>query len=117
MTMCLLIVGVFILLDIITGLIESIRLGEFTSKKMRQGLLAKFQELLIVVLVYAIQYGFPMLGVAINIPIVQPICLYIVVMEVGSILENVSKTNEKISQFTKKYLKQIKEMAGDSDEE
>ena len=80
-------------LDFLSGTIGALAAGNWNSKTMRQGLLHKCSLLLCVVLgVVLKQY----LDLGISIPAYQSICVYIALMETGSIIENICRANPDI---------------------
>lgn len=75
----------FMIGDVISGVISAIILNNLDSKEMREGLLRKMLLILVIILSFVFQYAF-------NIPIISKIvCIYIIVMEIVSILENLKK--------------------------
>lgn len=82
------IVAVAILLDIITGLLKAFYTKSFQSSVMRQGLFHKLGELLACGLLYGVQIVAPVLGIEANLPLFQVGVAYCVLMEIGSIIEN-----------------------------
>lgn len=76
---------IFMLADIITGYIQAVINHDVQSKIMRQGLLHKVLLILIIILSFVINFAFGMNTISIGV------CLYICVMEVTSILENLKK--------------------------
>ena len=83
----------FIVLDFITGLVKAFSSGGFKSSVMRQGLFHKVGELLCVALGILIQYAEGFLDLGINLPVAAAICTYIVLMEIGSAIENIGAIN------------------------
>ncbi|MDO5805466.1 MAG: phage holin family protein [Eubacteriales bacterium] len=83
----------FIVLDFITGLVKAFSRGGFKSSVMRQGLFHKVGELLCVALGILIQYAEGYLDLGINLPVAAAICTYIVLMEIGSAIENIGAIN------------------------
>lgn len=77
-----------ILLDIITGLIKAFYTNSFQSSVMRQGLFHKLGELLAVGILYGAQIALPMIGVDAHLPLFPAGVGYCVLMEMGSIIEN-----------------------------
>ena len=76
--------------DIVTGWIKAIASHSFSSTKMREGLLHKIVLVLVIFLAIILQGFTAHIGdTGWNIPLVSPVCLYIAVMEVASVLENV----------------------------
>lgn len=76
---------IFSLLDIVTGYIQALINKNVDSQKMRNGLLHKFLIVIILVSSFIIQFAF-------NINYISSfVCVYIVLMEISSIIENMKK--------------------------
>lgn len=76
---------IFMVADIITGLIQAVINKNLDSQKMREGILRKALLILVVILSFISQYAF-------NIPAISKVvCIYIIIMEVISIFENLKK--------------------------
>lgn len=82
------VIAAAILLDIITGLIKAFYTNTFQSGVMRQGLFHKLGELLAVGILYGAQIALPMIGVEAHLPLFPAGVGYCVLMELGSIIEN-----------------------------
>lgn len=100
-------VGLFMLLDILTGFIGAMMKGEYASNIMREGLFHKSGEICILVLGALIDYGQSYVGLDYTVPVGIGFISYIVLMEIGSIIENIHKINpelvpEQISKFLKR---------------
>lgn len=89
MKLCIVTV-LFILMDIIVGVIKAFSKTGFKSLKMREGLFHKLGEILCVAFGIVCEISFPAVGITVNLPIVSTICIYIVLMETGSIVENLA---------------------------
>ena len=72
-------------LDILTGYIQAVINKNVDSKVMREGLLHKYLLIVAILIGYVIEYAFGIQTVA------QVITVYICLMEVMSILENLKK--------------------------
>lgn len=79
---------VFILVDIIVGIIKAFYTNGYKSLKMREGLFHKVGEIIIIAFGVLCEQAFPVAGINIDLPIVATLCVYIIIMETGSILEN-----------------------------
>ena len=90
------VVAIMIVFDVLTGLIKAIKNGEVKSSIMRKGLLAKVSEMLILILMYALEYYLPQININLGLPIVQMVAVYIIAMELGSVIENVGAVNEPL---------------------
>ena len=76
---------IFMVGDIISGIVQAVINKNLDSQKMREGLLRKILLILIVILSFIFQYAF-------NIPTISKVvCIYLIVMEIISILENIKK--------------------------
>lgn len=76
---------IFMIVDIISGIIQAIINKNLDSQKMREGILRKSLLILVVILSFIAQYAF-------NIPAISKVvCIYIILMEVISIFENLKK--------------------------
>ena len=90
----------FIVLDVITGYLQAIANNNVKSDKMRKGFWHKlavvFMLLLAGMIDVMVAFG---MGDALGFtaPIFTTACLYIIVMEITSILENITKMNPELS--------------------
>lgn len=76
----------FMVADIITGFIQAFINKNVDSQKMREGILRKMLLLVVICLSFIFQFAF------FNMNIISKfVCLYIIFMEIISILENLSK--------------------------
>lgn len=81
---------IFTLCDVLTGFIQAIINNEVQSKVMREGLLHKSLIIIIVFLSFVASLTF-------NISLIsKAVCIYVIVMETMSILENLGKAGIKI---------------------
>lgn len=87
--LCLIMIG----FDVLTGWIKAIKKGKFKSTVMKKGLLSKVTEMIILCLMYVLEYYLPMININIGLPIVALVGVYIVIMELSSIIENIGAIN------------------------
>lgn len=102
---------ILIVADMIFGIINACAHKEFSSKKLREGLVHKTGELALVIVGVIID-GLIFAGIDVGIsgPILGTILFSIIIMEIGSIMEIATKLNpnlERISAF--KLLASVKE--------
>lgn len=102
MTTLIIIVLVAIAADIVTGLIVVLYNKEFKSSIMREGLFHKVGEVCAIALLYGVEYVQPIIGIDIGLPLFAAGCGYLVLMEVGSILENIRKFTPSLSSIINK---------------
>ena len=103
---------VFIALDILTGWTKALATGTTNSSIMRVGLFHKLGEILAIGVGYVCEFSFPMVGISISVPLVESISTYIILMEVASVIENITKINPQLTEVLSRLFKR-----GESDEE
>lgn len=113
--MVYLITGFFILFDMVTGLIKAFKEKKYTSSIMREGLFHKTASILCVVFGGVVDYAQTFIDIGVTIPITIPICVYIILMEVGSIIENICSINPEI--MPKKLITYFSKLNGDDKNE
>ena len=91
------VVFLFIVIDYVTGFVKALKLGNWKSAIMKQGLYAKLGELLSIVLMYIMQSALPLINISLGIPFVQALTVYLVIMELGSIIENLGAINPDLA--------------------
>lgn len=100
----------FILLDMVTGLVKSFAEKNFCSSVMRIGLFHKCGSVLCVVFATLVDYAQTVIDIGVNVPVAISVCAYIVLMETGSIIENICAINPEImSDKLKAYFKKLSE--------
>lgn len=102
--------AIFIVLDMVTGLIKAFKEKNFTSTIMREGLFHKCGSVLCVVFAVLVETAQQYIDIGIVIPVILPVCSYIILMEIGSIIENICIINpqilpEKLKSFFSKLSK------------
>ena len=102
------IIFVFVSLDIVTGLFYSFKNGKFRSNKMKQGLFSKAAELFAFWIIYFIQWTLPKIGIWVSFDLIPFFVAYIVIMEIGSIFENLGKVNPELGAILSKIFDELK---------
>ena len=85
----IIVVFAFIALDVVTGIIKAFSTGSYRSLKMREGLVHKLTECVAVAFGILVDYSLPIIGVTISFSMFSALVIYVVLMESGSIIENV----------------------------
>lgn len=91
------VVVVFIALDVVTGIAKAFATSGFDSSIMRQGFFHKLGEILAVALTLIADTGLPEIGVALDVQLSGMCCVYLVLMEIGSIVENIGAINPDLA--------------------
>lgn len=85
--------------DIITGIIKSVALGQFSSAEMRKGLLRKSGTIALVLIAYGLQY---VAGYTNVLPpeltvVYDGVTIYVILMELASNIENIITINPELA--------------------
>ena len=102
-----------IIADYLTGIIKACYKHEYKSEVMRQGLYHKLAEIAAVAVMFYLQLGLPMIGVAIDFPFISFITLYIIVMELSSIVENIGEINPDLIGPLSDVFEKVKQVKDD----
>ena len=94
--MVYLIVLGFTLIDFTSGMIWAIKNHAFKSSIMREGLYHKCGSAICIIFGALVDYAQKYIDLGVNIPLGGAICTYIILMECGSIIENIGKINPNI---------------------
>lgn len=94
--MVYIITALFITLDLVTGLIKAFKEKSYSSTVMREGLYHKSGSILCMLFGVLVDYAQSFVDLGISIPVAVSISVYIVLMEIGSIVENVCEINPEI---------------------
>ena len=112
----IIVVLVFIVVDVIVGLAKSLTNGSYKSALMRTGLYHKLGEILAVGFGVLCEYLFPLAGITVGVPIVTSICVYIILMETGSIVENLSIISPALSSLLNRVFNGYKNAEEETEE-
>lgn len=110
------VVGCLILFDIITGIAKALYKGGINSSLLRVGLFHKLSEVLTVIGAGLFEYGSTFLSIQIDFPLVEAVTLYISIMELTSILENLGEINPTLGKIFKPYLEKLKDKSNKDDD-
>lgn len=80
----------FVAFDIISGVLQSLINGTFESKKMRIGGLHKLFLIVVIAFGVALDFAQNLANLGFNVPCLTAICIYITLMEIMSIIENIN---------------------------
>ena len=106
--MYIIIVLGFIVFDVVTGLIKAGYNGNYNSAIMRQGGFHKSMEVMAMAVAYFVEYAIAYVNIGVDVPAVPAVTVYICIMELISILENICAVNSQMSALFKPYLDKLK---------
>lgn len=119
MTTTLIIIAIcagFMLFDIVSGLAQAFANKCYASSKMRVGLWHKFSFVLIIALAFGLEFAQGYIDLGFTVPLVIPVCAYICLNEIGSIIENITLMNPNIVPEKLKALLNIPQNDNNDDE-
>ena len=105
--MYLIIVLGFIAFDVVTGLIKAGYNGNYNSAIMRQGGFHKSMEVMAMAVAYFVEYAVAYINIGVDVPAVPAVTVYICIMELISILENICAVNPHMCALFKPYLDKL----------
>ena len=91
-----LVVMLFIVTDFVTGLAASIAAGQYSSSVMRKGLWHKAGEIALMLFGILVDYSVNYIDIGLNVKVTYAFAVYILLMEIGSIIENIHQLNPNI---------------------
>lgn len=100
-----LIPALFIMFDIISGILKAVYEGNLSSKSMRKGLFNKVGEILALAFSKLLEFASAYYELDFDIPLFGAVVAYIVTMETLSIIENISALNPSMKQFLSRFMK------------
>lgn len=86
----------FVCFDFLTGIIKAIKNKNVSSTIMREGLLHKCAFVLVIILAIMCEAAMTHLDLGITVPLIAPVCVYIILTEIASILENIAEINPEL---------------------
>ncbi len=93
----LVIVFIMILFDIITGLTKAIKQHDIKSVKLREGLWHKAGFIGLIAFAHILEYAEQIADLGYTVPAVSAVCVYVIVTEAVSIVENLCAINPDIA--------------------
>lgn len=98
----------FIGFDIITGLLKALYTNGLNSTVLRKGLFHKLSELIAVGGSGLLEYGTQYIDLGVSLPLLNCVSVYVCVMELISILENLAEVNPELNKLFKPFLEKLK---------
>lgn len=106
------VVGIFILFDIGTGLLKALYHGDINSTALRKGLYHKLSEIIAMTGSGLAEYGMAYINLGVEIPVLNVVTVYLCITELVSILENLADVNPILAKLFKPYLEKLKDNGG-----
>lgn len=106
----------FIGFDVVTGVMKAFSEKSFNSTKMREGGMRKLAEIVSLIGSMLLEGALDEIHFGIDLPLLNVVSLYICVMELISIIENLCIVNPLLSSLFAPYLEKLKNLNGDNKE-
>ena len=103
----LIVVGCFILFDVVTGILKALNNEGLNSTILRKGLFHKLSEVLAVVGAALLEYGAAYIDLGVDLPFLNVVGIYICLMEFVSVVENLCELNPALKKLFKPYLEKL----------
>ena len=102
---------ILMLMDVVTGLLKAFYTKSFASSVMRDGLYHKagFIMMIALAIICEVFIEGAQLSVQFTIPTCGVVCVYIMLCEFASVVENLSQINPHLAKLTSKYLVKVPE--------
>ena len=93
------VIAVFIMIvsDIISGFLKALKAGRIKSSVMKKGLISKAGEAFVVIFALVVDKLSPIININIGIPVLQAVTIYICIMELASVIENIGAINPALA--------------------
>lgn len=101
-------VASFIVFDVLTGLIKAFYKGNVNSTMIRKGLYHKLSEIVSMIGAGLLEFGADYINLGFDMHVKEIAAVYVCVMELISILENICAVNPGLKRLFEPYLDKLK---------
>lgn len=91
------IVCMFVVMDIVTGIMKAIANKTLDSSKMRAGGWHKCGFIMIIILAALVEWAMQFIDLGFTLPLFVPVCVFIILTEIVSIFENVCQLSPELA--------------------
>ena len=91
------IVCAFVVMDLVTGLMQAVANKTLDSTKMRAGLWHKCGFIMTIILAAMVECAMQFIDLGFTLPLFAPVCVFIILTEVVSIFENVCQMSPELA--------------------
>jgi toxin secretion/phage lysis holin len=90
------IVAAFIVMDLVTGIMQAVAHKTLDSTKMRAGGWHKCGFIMVIILAALVEWAMRFIDLGFTLPLFVPACVFIILTEIVSIFENVCKLSPEL---------------------
>lgn len=101
---------IMIVIDVCTGLLKGLYNKNIDSTILRRGFYHKISECFSMVVGYCVDLTIKEYAVDFPFTFLEPLCLYLIITEIVSIIENLCAVNGTLAKFFGPYLGKLKDM-------
>ena len=101
-------VGFFIIFDSLTGFLKALKIEGLNSTILRKGFYSKLSEILAVLLCYGLNFIGDNINLGFDVPLLEGVSIYLCLMELVSIIENLCEVNPALDKLFGPYLEKLK---------
>lgn len=105
---------VFMVIDVLTGLLKAVKNKELNSTKAREGIYKKASFILFIAFGYLADYAMDYVNIGFNLPVAATICTLIIVTEAISVLENLGQINPDMVKLVAPFLSALNKKEGEN---
>lgn len=91
------IVAAFVVMDLVTGVMQAAANKALDSTKMRSGLWHKCGFIMVVILAALVEWAMQFIDLGFTLPLFVPVCVFIILTEIVSIFENVCQLSPELA--------------------
>lgn len=91
------IVAAFVVMDLVTGLMQAVANKTLDSTKMRAGLWHKCGFIMVIILAALVEWTMQFVDLGFTLPLLVPVCVFIILTEIISIFENVCQLSPELA--------------------
>lgn len=94
----------FMLVDVATGVLKAVKNKELSSTKAREGIYKKTSFIIFIAFGYLSQYAMNYVDLGFNFPTGATVCLFVILTEAISVLENLGTINPELVALVAPFL-------------
>lgn len=91
------IVCAFVVMDLVTGVMQAVANKTLDSSKMRAGLWHKCGFIMAIILAALVEWSMQFIDLGFTLPLFAPVCVFIILTEIVSIFENVCQLSPELA--------------------
>lgn len=91
------IVAAFVVMDLVSGIMQAVANKTLDSTKMRDGLWHKCGFIMATILAALVEWAMQFVDLGFTLPLFVPVCVFIILTEIVSIFENVCKLSPELA--------------------